>query len=198
MPSITVLGGGISGRSIALLAARLGNGVFLSDEGEIGDETRNLLDAHGIGFESGGHTERALDCDAAVVSSGFPPSSRIILRLRERGISVTGELDFAMPHLRARVVGVTGSNGKTTTTSLIGHLLKSLGYNAVTAGNIGSPISDAAGMDFDFIVAELSSFQLHWATSVRLSGAVVTNLAPDHIDWHGSYEDYVKAKASIL
>jgi UDP-N-acetylmuramoylalanine--D-glutamate ligase len=198
MSKVTVLGAGVSGRSIALLASRLGSCVFVSDGGEIRDETRALLTDGGIAFESGGHTDRALDCDVIVVSSGFPPSSEIIHRARDRGVRVMGELDFVMPHLRGRVIGVTGSNGKTTTTSLTAHLLKSLGYKTAAAGNIGNPISDIAGLDLDYIIVEMSSFQLHWASSLRLAGAVVTNLAPDHIDWHGSYENYVRAKASIL
>jgi UDP-N-acetylmuramoylalanine--D-glutamate ligase len=108
-----------------------------------------------------------------------------------------GELDFAAPCLKGRILGVTGSNGKTTVTSLVRHILKSLGYRTAAVGNIGSPISDAAGVELDFVIAELSSFQLHWAASINLAGAIVTSIAPDHLDWHGSYENYVRAKAKI-
>ncbi|MDR1885260.1 MAG: UDP-N-acetylmuramoyl-L-alanine--D-glutamate ligase [Synergistaceae bacterium] len=195
---VTALGAGVSGRSIALLASRLGHRVFVSEGGQIPEETLEMFRSNDIRFESGGHTDRAFECDIMVASSGFPPMSDVIARGRELGVRIVGELDFAMPHLRGRVLGITGSNGKTTTASLTGYLLKSLGHRVAVAGNIGNPISDIAGAELDFIVAELSSFQLHWASSISLAGAVVTNLAPDHLDWHGSYENYVRAKASIL
>ncbi|MDR3332685.1 MAG: UDP-N-acetylmuramoyl-L-alanine--D-glutamate ligase [Synergistaceae bacterium] len=195
---ITVLGAGVSGRSIASLAARLGAGVFVSDGGSVTDEARSFLESNSIQFESGGHTERVFHCDMAVVGSGFPPSAEVVGALLGRGISIIGELDFVMPHLNGKIIGITGSNGKTTTTSLTAHLLASAGGRVTTVGNIGSPVADAAGTKYDFIVAELSSFQLHWADRIELDAAVVTNLAPDHIDWHGSYDNYVRAKTKIL
>lgn len=192
---VTVLGGGVSGSSMAALAVRLGADVFLSDAGQVdGGRLRDL----GIAYEVGGHTERALDCDMVLVGSGFPPTAKILDLALKKGLPVQGELDFVLPYLRGRVIGITGSNGKTTTTSLIGHLLREAGARVAVAGNIGTAVADVAGEDFDYIVAELSSFQLHWASAARLAGAVVTNLAPDHIDWHGSYENYISAKARIL
>jgi UDP-N-acetylmuramoylalanine--D-glutamate ligase len=196
--SVTVLGAGVSGLSLALMARRLGCDVFLSEAREISPDAREILEASRIECESGGHTDRIFERDTVVLGSGFPPSAEIIERMSRRGVVPTGEIDFVMPHIRGKVVGVTGSNGKTTTTSLIGHLLKSSGYNAAVAGNIGRPLADAAGAELEFTVVELSSFQLHWVRSARLAGAVVTNLAPDHIDWHGSYEKYAAAKARIL
>jgi UDP-N-acetylmuramoylalanine--D-glutamate ligase len=195
---IAVLGAGVSGVSLARLARDLGADVFLSDAGTISEGARDVLDAIGVPSESGGHSDRVLRCDEVLVGSGFPPSSAIVSRALEKGVSLKGELDFVTPYLRGKLIGVTGSNGKTTTASLTGYLLQSAGRETAVAGNIGSPLADMAGRDREFIVAELSSFQLHWATAIALDGAVVTNLAPDHIDWHGSYENYARAKAKIL
>jgi len=195
---ITILGAGVSGLSLARLAAKLGARVFLSEASNMPGEAADKLISEGMAFEDGGHTEAALDCDFAVASSGFPPCAKIASDLSERGVRVCGELDFVRPHLRGRLIGITGSNGKTTTTSLAGHLLKSAGLRVAVAGNIGNPIANAAGEQYDFIVAELSSFQLHRAETFALDAAIVTNLAPDHIDWHGTYQKYIEAKARIL
>lgn len=195
---IAILGAGVSGLSLAAFARRMGADVFLSDAGMLAEATAKSLRESGIAFESGGHTDRIFDCDQVVVGSGFPPHAEIVGRIASRGIRLCGELDFIMPYLHGRFIGVTGSNGKTTTASLIGHLLSSLGLRVATVGNIGRPIAEIACREFDYIVAELSSFQLHWAGTLQLDAAVVTNLAPDHIDWHGSYDNYVSAKGKIL
>ncbi|GHV51162.1 UDP-N-acetylmuramoylalanine--D-glutamate ligase [Synergistales bacterium] len=197
---ITVLGGGLSGKSLALLAARLSADVFLSDAAALPNETLAELERDGVSFEVGGHTDRALCCNFAVVSSGFPPKAEIIGKFKDRGIKIVGELDFVSPFLNGRLIGITGSNGKTTTTSLLGHLLKSAGGGdrVAVVGNIGSAIADAAGQDYDYIVAELSSFQLHRAEKIKLDIAILTNLAPDHIDWHGSYKNYAADKMKII
>jgi UDP-N-acetylmuramoylalanine--D-glutamate ligase len=196
--SITILGAGVSGIAIASLARGLGADVFVSDAAEIDGAAAASLASRGISFEQGGHTDRVLLADVVVVGSGFPPSAPILEKLASRGKKPVGELDFVMPHMRGTAIGVTGSNGKTTTTSLIGSLINAVGAKCAVAGNIGSPIADFAGEDYEYAAIELSSFQLHWASSARLGGAVVTNLAPDHIDWHGSYENYTAAKARIL
>ncbi len=195
---ITILGAGISGIALARLASRLGAKAFLSEARDIPAEVTQSLKSNGIEYESGGHSIKTLGCDKAVVGSGFPPSAEIIGVLREHGVPMAGELDFVYPYLSGRLIGVTGSNGKTTTTSLIGHLLESRGGRVATAGNIGRPIADFACEEFDYIVAELSSFQLYWSNDLAVDVAVVTNIAPDHIDWHGSFEDYVEAKARLL
>jgi UDP-N-acetylmuramoylalanine--D-glutamate ligase len=198
---IAVLGAGTSGTSLALLARRLGADVLVSDSDRISDATAALLETAGASFEACGHTDKILGCDRVVVCSGFPPYAEIIKKISKRGVPISGELDFAAPFLRGKVIGITGSNGKTTTTSLLGHLLKIFypGENGVAvAGNIGNPIADFALKEYEYIAAELSSFQLHWARGIVLDGAVITNLAPDHIDWHGSYENYAAAKTKIL
>ena len=193
---ITVVGAGVSGRALAELAAKLGAKVFVSDAKELPEETKKLFESAGIDYECGGNTERALEADEVVVSSGISPKAPIVAEALKRGMRVTGELDFVNPYLSGIVIGVTGSNGKTTTTSMIGYFLEKLGYSVMTGGNIGNAVAHAAGRDYDFIVLELSSFQLYWAREFMCDLAIVTNLAPDHIDWHGSYENYVASKAN--
>lgn len=195
---ITVVGAGVSGRALAELAAKLGAEVFVSEAKELPEETRKAFESAGISCECGGNTERALDADEIVVSSGISPKAPIVAEALKRGMKVTGELDFVNPYLSGIVIGVTGSNGKTTTTSMIGYFLEKLGYSVMTGGNIGNAVAHAAGRDYDFIVLELSSFQLYWAREFMCDLAIVTNLAPDHIDWHGSYENYVASKANLI
>lgn len=195
---ISIIGAGVSGSELALLAARLGAGVFVSDSGAIKEEKLSLFHDGGIGCEGGANTERALDADLIVVSSGISPEIPIIKEAASKNIPVMGELDFVYPYLSGKIIAVTGSNGKTTTASMIGFFLEELGYNALTGGNIGNAVAKAAGKDYEYIVLELSSFQLHWAKTFRTDIAIVTNLAPDHIDWHGSYEKYVEAKSKII
>ena len=195
---ITIVGAGVSGRELALLAARLGAKVFVTEKKELSSEARKLFEEHGVAWEEGGHTERAFDADVLLLSSGIPPRSEVVQEARWRGVPLMGELDFAVPQLSARVVGVTGSNGKSTVTSLIGHMLNKLGWNAGVGGNLGTAASSFTGKKLDAVVLELSSFQLAWATRLGASVSIVTNLAPDHIDWHGSYENYVAAKAKVI
>ena len=195
---ITVIGSGVSGFATALLAAREGASVFLSDLGPIADDVKDRAYASGMELEEGGHSERAWTCDRVVVSSGIAPTAFPVEEARKRGLPLMSEADFVYPHLRATLIGVTGSNGKTTTTALLAHLLREGGLQAEAAGNIGAPLADFAGKPLDYLVVELSSFQLHWARKLRLCGAILTNLAPDHIDWHGSYDAYVAAKAKIF
>jgi UDP-N-acetylmuramoylalanine--D-glutamate ligase len=195
---IAVLGAGTSGISLALMARGLGADVFVSDCAKIAGALLARLDEAGVSYEQEGHTEKVLSRDMVVVGSGFPPHAPIIAKLGERGVSPVGEVDFVMPFIRSRVIGVTGSNGKTTTASMLTCLISAAGAKCRAAGNIGNPIAGFAGSDLDYIVLELSSFQLHWTKSASLAGAVVTNLASDHIDWHGSYENYTASKARIL
>ncbi|MBR1672133.1 MAG: UDP-N-acetylmuramoyl-L-alanine--D-glutamate ligase, partial [Fretibacterium sp.] len=151
-----------------------------------------------IAWEEGGHTDRAFDADVLLLSSGIPPRSEAVQEAARRGVPLMGELDFVIPQLSGRVVGVTGSNGKSTVTSLIGHMLGRLDWNAGVGGNLGTAASSFTGKKLDAVVLELSSFQLAWATRLGSAVSIVTNLAPDHIDWHGSYENYVAAKAKVL
>ncbi|MDR3231771.1 MAG: UDP-N-acetylmuramoyl-L-alanine--D-glutamate ligase [Synergistaceae bacterium] len=196
---ITVIGAGVSGTALALLARRLGADVFVSEERNVvSPETAGTLGREDIAWEVSGHSARAYDADVLLLSSGIPPNAPCVAEAGRRGLSVVGELDFVAPHMEGRILGVTGSNGKSTLTSLTGHLLQKAGFKTAVGGNLGSAASLFAGEKFDFLVLELSSFQLHWAHDLRCETAIVTNLAPDHIDWHGSYEAYVGAKAKIL
>lgn len=195
---ITVIGAGVSGTELASLAADLGAKVFVSDSGAVADEKKAFFAEAGIGWESGANTDKALDADLIVVSSGISPDAAVVKAALAKNVRVQGELDFVYPYLNGKIIAVTGSNGKTTTASMIGFFLAKLGYNCLTGGNIGNALAKAAGVSYDYIALELSSFQLHWAERFRTDVSVVTNLAPDHIDWHGSYEKYVAAKARII
>jgi UDP-N-acetylmuramoylalanine--D-glutamate ligase len=197
---VAVLGGGVSGSALARLACRMGARVLLSDARKISERTLSEMNEMGAECEVG-HSDKILGCNFAVTSSGFPPNAGIIAKISEKGIPIFGELDFVSPCLKGKVVGITGSNGKTTTTSLLGRLLEFLnpmGKGVALTGNIGNPIADIAGIEYDYIIAELSSFQLHWAKNFPLDAAIVTNLAFDHIDWHGSFKNYLADKTKIL
>jgi len=195
---ITVIGSGVSGKGLASLAAGLGASVFVTERKHLDEDARAIFREKGIEWEENGHSGRACDADLVVAGSGIPPSAPVIVEARKRGIPVTGELDFLAPFLRGRIIGVTGSNGKSTTTALLGHMLTRKGYSVSVTGNIGTSLADSALRNWDFLVVELSSFQLYWNSCLSCSVAVVTNLAPDHIDWHGSYEEYVRSKARII
>jgi len=195
---IGIIGAGISGCSLARMVRRFGGLPFVSDSGSPRRELLEGLEEAGVPFETGGHSSRLFESDRIVVGSGISPTAPPVLRARSEGIPLQGELDFLAPHLGGRIVGITGSNGKTTTTSLTHALISAFLPEARSAGNIGTPLADFAGADVPVLTVELSSFQLHWAHSFRCEVAVVTNLAPDHIDWHGSYEAYVGAKANLL
>ena len=195
---ISVIGAGISGRSLAELAGKLGAEVFVSDLKKINEDTAKAFKAIGIDWEEEGNTERVLECDEIIISSGVSCDIPILKLAASRKIPVTGELDFVYPYMSGKIIAVTGSNGKTTTASMTGFLLERAGVVSMTGGNIGNPAANAAYQKNDFLVLELSSFQLNRVNKFKCDIAVVTNLAPDHIDWHGSYEKYVEAKANVI
>ena len=195
---VTVVGAGVSGRELALLAARLGASVFVSENKSLSGETRELFERNGVEWEAEGHTKRAFDADVILLSSGIPPRADVVRMAAEQGVPVLGELDFVIPQIHAKLVGVTGSNGKSTVTALIGHMMKNLGWNAGVGGNLGTAASTFTEGKLDAVVLELSSFQLARANRLSSEISIITNLAPDHIDWHGSYEAYVEAKAKLL
>ena len=199
MQKVTVIGAGVSGQGLALLAHNLGYEVLVSEKKSISPEAKSLFTQNNIAYEEG-HSEKVFDCDNILISSGIPPQSEILQEAQRHGATLTGELDFVIPHIRTRnLVCVTGSNGKSTVTSLIGHVLNRAGLKSGTGGNLGTSSARFTQEDFDAVVLELSSFQLARATkNLHAKIAVVTNLAPDHIDWHGSYEAYVEAKSRVL
>lgn len=194
---VTIVGAGVSGMSLGRFVAARGARVFVSEQKTLRDDQKCALAKAGILWEEG-HTPRALEADLLLLSSGISPQAPLVREAQTRGIPVVGELDFLRPYLRGRLVGITGSNGKSTTTTLLGHLLQREGRAVAVAGNVGTPLGDVADTPHEMIVMELSSFQLHWSSGLPLECGALTNLDPDHIDWHGSYEAYVAAKMHIF
>ena len=198
---VSVIGAGVSGQGLALLAHELGAEVFVSEQKKISDDVKKLFAENKIAYEEEGNSQKVFDgVDEILISSGIPPQSEILHEAEKRGVKMTGELDYAIPHVKTQnLVCVTGSNGKSTVTSLIGHILNKAGLKAGAGGNLGTASSTFTRENFDAVVLELSSFQLARAkNNLGSKVAIITNLAPDHIDWHGSYENYVEAKSRVL
>lgn len=199
---IVVLGGGISGYGSAILARKEGFEVFLSESGRIADRYRERLDEWGVPYEEGGHTmERLLDAAEAVKSPGIPDTAPVVRALRGAGIPIVSEIEFAGRYMgRARTICVTGSNGKTTTTSLIYRILCDAGYDAALGGNIGESFAySVATGHHDWYVLELSSFQLDGMFRFRADVGVLTNITPDHLDrYDHCFQNYVDAKMRII
>jgi UDP-N-acetylmuramoylalanine--D-glutamate ligase len=201
---VAVVGLGRSGVAAARLLARAGARVYASDAGSGAAvrEAAAALGADGIAAEHGGHDLARVARAAAVVASpGVPPEAPPLVRARERGIPVLSEIEIALRALPGvPYIAVTGTNGKTTVTALVAHLLRALGHETVEAGNIGTPLSEVAlgGHRPAWVAMELSSFQLHDTPSVRPAVAVITNLAPDHLDRYPTLEAYYADKDLIL
>ncbi len=200
---VGVLGLARSGRSAARLALASGSAVFATDVGdtEAVREAAAEVRRHGGEAETGGHTiERLAACDLLVLSPGIPPGAPILSEPRLAGLPWTSELEFAFRHLRSPVVAVTGTNGKTTVTAWVAHLLEAAGIDAVAAGNIGLPLSDVALRDPRpaWVVVEASSYQLGRIETFAPRVGVVTNLAPDHLDRYASLEAYYADKAHLF
>ena len=200
MSRVVVLGGGESGVGSAVLAKVKGFDVFLSDMGRITDEYAAMLDKWEIPYEQGMHTEELiLNADEVIKSPGIPSTAAMVQKIENKGIKVISEIEFAGRYDSAKKVCITGSNGKTTTTSLIYHLLKQAGMNVGLGGNIGKSYAyQVATEQFDIYVLELSSFQLDNVYDFKADIAVITNITPDHLDRYGyNMENYVKAKFRI-
>ena len=198
---IVVLGAGESGVGAAILAKTKGFDVFVSDQGTIKDYYKQMLDDYAIAWEEGHHTEAlVLNADEVVKSPGIPCDAPLPLKLKEQGTPVISEIEFAGRYTNAKMICITGSNGKTTTTSLIYHIFKSAGYNIGLAGNIGRSLAlQVATKDYDYYVIELSSFQLDNMYDFRANIAVLMNITPDHLDrYHHNMQEYVDAKFRIL
>ena len=198
---IVVLGGGESGVGSAILAKKQGFRVFLSDIGILKEEHRATLRAFNIDFEEGGHTEqRVLEADEIVKSPGIPDTAPLMQKVLAKGIHVISEIEFAGRYTNARMICITGSNGKTTTTSLIYHILKSAGLNVGLGGNIGKSFArQVAEEHYDYYVLELSSFQLEGVYDFRADIAVLLNITPDHLDrYDHNLQHYVDAKMRII
>ena len=200
MSRIVVLGGGESGVGSAVLAKSKGYDVFLSDMGKISDEYAEVLQEWNIPFEQGKHTEELiLNADEIIKSPGIPATAPMVKRISERGIGIISEIEFAGRYDSARKICITGSNGKTTTTSLIYHLLKEAGLNVGLGGNIGKSYAyQVATEKYDIYVLELSSFQLDNVYDFKADIAIITNITPDHLDrYDHKMENYVKSKFRI-
>ena len=201
MKKIVVLGGGISGYGSAILARKKGFDVLLSDSGRIADRYKAKLDQWEVPYEEGGHTEeRILAATEVIKSPGIPESAPIVRKIREAGIPVISEIEFAGRYIgRARCICVTGSNGKTTTTSLIYKIMRDAGMNVALGGNIGESFAySVATGSYDWYVLELSSFQLDGMYRFRAHIGVLTNITTDHLDrYDHCFQNYVDAKMRI-
>lgn len=200
MKRLVVIGGQESGVGAARLAQRVGHEVFVSDAGTIKPDYRATLVAHDIPFEEGGHSaDHVLNADEIVKSPGVPDSAPLVLAAREQGIPVISEIELAYRHCNGRIVGITGSNGKTTTTLLTHHLLKRGGLDVALGGNVGNSFAAlVADGDHAWYVLELSSFQLDGIEAFRPHVAMLLNITPDHLDrYSGSMERYADSKFRI-
>ncbi|MBT3418408.1 MAG: UDP-N-acetylmuramoyl-L-alanine--D-glutamate ligase [Flavobacteriales bacterium] len=198
MKKLVVLGGGKSGIGAALLAKKNDWNVFVSDKGIITD--KEVLTNNDIKWEEGSHSENEiLSADEIVKSPGIPDGIKIIQLAKENRIPVISEVEFAYRYTNAKIVAISGSNGKTTTTLLVGHILKNAGYDVLVTGNIGTGFARSIlERDYDYIVLELSSFQLDGIVDFKADVAIILNITPDHLDrYNNDFQLYVKSKLKI-
>lgn len=199
---IVILGGGESGVGAAILAQKKGYNVFLSDKGSLSSEHRAELQALKIPFEEGSHTlDKILEATTIIKSPGIPNTAPIIEEALRKGISILSEIEFASQHTSAKLICITGSNGKTTTTSLVYHIFKQAKKRVRVAGNIGQSFARevAQNLDVEWYVLELSSFQLENIYSMKADIAILLNITPDHMDrYDHSMQKYTDAKMRII
>lgn len=200
MKQVVILGAGESGLGAALLAQKQGYALWVSDFGTVRSPFREELIAAGIPFEEQGHSEdKVLAADLVIKSPGIPEKAPIVRKIREQGIELISEIEFAYRHTDAKIIGITGSNGKSTTTKLIAHVMKKAGLNVAMVGNIGDSFARAVATgNYDHYVVEVSSFQLDDIRDFRPHIAVLTNITPDHLDrYENNFELYARAKFRI-
>ena len=201
MKRIVILGAAESGVGAAVLAKKEGFDVFVSDMSAIKDRYKKMLNEHEIVWEEGRHTpELILNADEVIKSPGIPDTAPMIVAIKEKCIPIVSEIEFAGRYTDAKMICITGSNGKTTTTSLIYHILKNAGYNVGLAGNIGSSLAlQVAEENYDYYVIELSSFQLDNMYDFKADIAVLMNITPDHLDRYDfKMQNYVDSKMRII
>ncbi|WP_165040939.1 UDP-N-acetylmuramoyl-L-alanine--D-glutamate ligase [Dysgonomonas sp. ZJ709] len=201
MSKIVILGGGESGVGSAILAQAKGFDVFLSDSGVLQDKYKTELEQHGIAYEEKQHsTDIILSATEIIKSPGIPNYSPLVKQAIEKGIPILSEMEFAKRYTSAKMICITGSNGKTTTTSLIYHILKSAGLNVGLGGNIGRSFARQVAEDeFDYYVLELSSFQLENMYTFKADIAILLNITPDHLDrYDHDMQKYIDAKMRIV
>ena len=197
---IVVLGAGISGVGAAVLAKKKGFDVFVSDKGTITDENKAVLLNNEIEWEEQKHSSASiLNADEVIKSPGIPDNVDLIQQLIAEEISVISEIEFAFRYTKAKITAITGSNGKTTTTLLLGHVLKSAGYDVLVAGNVGVGFAlSLAERDYDYIILELSSFQLDGIKKFRSDVAILLNITEDHLNrYNDKLENYAASKFRI-
>src|SRR6478752_3002354 len=200
MKRLVVLGGGESGVGTAIPGKKKDYDVFVSDFGKIKDNYREVLSINDVKWEDEQHTEDLiLNADVVMKSPGIPDKAPIVKKLHEKNIPVISEIEFAAPFTDAVTVGITGSNGKTTTTMLTYHLLKTAGLNVGLAGNVGKSFAwQVADNNYDYYVIELSSFQLDGIVNYKPHIAIITNISPDHLDRYDyKYQNYIESKFRI-
>ena len=197
---VVILGAGESGTGAAVLARKQGFDVFVSDSDRIKDHYKEILFNYDIEWEEGKHTERLiLNADEVIKSPGITEKSEIVMAIRKKGIRIISEIEFAGRYTTARKICITGSNGKTTTTSLIHHMLRKAGLNAGLAGNVGKSYAMMiATENYDYYVLELSSFQLDGMYDFKADIAILLNITPDHLDrYDHNLQKYVDSKFRI-
>ena len=198
---IVVLGAGESGAGAAVLAKKEGFDVFVSDMSKIADRYKKLMDDHQIEWEEGQHTEeKILSADEIIKSPGIPDTAPMVAKAIARGIHIISEIEFAGRYTKSKMICITGSNGKTTTTSLIYHIFRQAGYDAGLAGNIGHSLAlQVAEEPHEYYIIELSSFQLDNMYDFRANIAILLNITPDHLDrYDNSMQNYTDAKMRII
>ena len=198
---LVVLGAGESGTGAALLGKKLGYEVFVSDSGKVADKYQNVLYKSGIKWEEGKHSSSFLeDAELVVKSPGIPSEVPVVRQFREKGISVISEIEFAARHTDAKLIAITGTNGKTTTTLLTYHILKKAGLDVGLAGNVGKSFAaELAKKDREYFVLEVSSFQLDDIEEFKPFISMILNITPDHLDrYGGEMSRYIEAKFRIL
>jgi len=201
--SFTILGAGRSGIAIAKLLKRNGAKVFLSDGSDrpkLKYLDEELLKKEGIDYELGKHSDKVFECDVIIKSPGISPDKEIIVKAKQLNKKIYSEIEAAFWFCKAQVIAITGTNGKTTTTVLTGEIFKNARFDTKVCGNVGLAFSEIVSdvKEDSIVVVEVSSYQLNDIEEFRPSVSVLMNITPDHIDWHGSFENYLNAKLNIV
>ncbi len=201
MVKVVILGGGESGTGAAILAKAKGYDVFVSDSGTLKEKYKDELKANSISFEEGTHSEeKILNADLIIKSPGIPDKIELIKKIKSKSIEVIDEVEFAFRFTSSRIIAITGTNGKTTTTLLTYHLLKSAGFSVALAGNVGESFArKVATGNYDWYVLELSSFQLDGTKMFKPNVGILLNITPDHLDRYDyKMENYINSKFQLI
>ena len=201
MNRVVIIGAGESGTGAALLAKAIGYDVFVSEKGTIKEKYKKELIDLVIDFEEGDHSlEKILNADLIIKSPGIPDKADVIIKAKSRGIEIIDEIEFGFRHLKGKVIAITGTNGKTTTTLLTYHLLKEAGYKVTLAGNVGESLArKVIHNTFDWFVIEVSSYQLDGTDTFRPDVGILLNITPDHLDrYEYQLQNYVDSKFQLV